>query len=102
MRRETAARIAEVGREGGGLHAEAERGDLGDNRGKFFLVATVDDHVGAGAGEGDGHRLAEALGGAGDEGDFATEAEFLLEIRRHAKRFRFGPRGVNPRQISVV
>ena len=42
------------------------------------LLEVGDHHLGAGGGEGPGHALAEALGGAGDEGGSAAEV-----VRRH-------------------
>ena len=48
----------------------------------LVLRAGGRDDVGAGVGEGDGHRAAEAAPGAGDDGDFAVEAKLVEDAHR--------------------
>ena len=84
------------------LHGVGVRDVAGDGEAAAALVAheaggLVDlalrarggDDVGAGVGERDGHRAAEAAAGAGDDGDAAVEAELIENAHQHRSRHRF-------------
>ena len=63
---------------GGGGEVGAEGGGLGADRGGGFesgAAVAVTGYVCSGLGEGEGDSGAKASGGAGDECDFAVEAE---------------------------
>jgi hypothetical protein len=82
--------VAEIGGDSVGAHAEIKGSDFGNDRRELGGIAAINDHIGSGAREGDGHGFAEALGGTGDERDFTGEAKFLLKKKRHFKKK--GPR----------
>jgi hypothetical protein len=78
--------ISEIGGDGVVAGGGGERGEFGGDGGEFRGFAAVENHIGAGVGEGEGHGAAKALGGAGDEGDAAGEAEGLVEVGGHGGR----------------
>src|SRR5205814_1762417 len=58
--------------------APVELGEFGLKRGQRGGIATGNDEIGPGAGEGARKILAKATAGAGDESDFAGEGERIL------------------------
>lgn len=66
--------------------AASEFFHLGDNRRELGCIASIDDHIGAGLRERERHGASKPLRGAGDQRDFAIEAEFPGEIIAHDEK----------------